>query len=496
MFALRFSFVTGSSARFVLCSLAYWAYWVRQVGMGQVHMLRCVLLCGLVFMMTTMMTAQAQVLENASGAVELSTDGTWRPAFEGETLPLEARLRTLTNGAAWLELDSQSYIRLDADTTLLRRASGYVLEVGSIYASASNLVIYVDIPTLRLDGEARFDVTDDVRRVAVFAGRVIASPQGRAVVLTPGQQFYRGVTMDTAEISAYLERDPWYLNIVPVASERAVVNAFAGRSELLLPGQDTWQAASLQAPFEVGVSARTGADSWLEVTFDNGNVVRLQADSQATFTSFDDLEDGTRRTVIDLSRGSLWSVVEGEQQRFDIETIGLVAGVRGTTFRVDAATDAAVDTVVDAVAGTANESSSIIKVFEGEVIGAVGGTGTVVEADEQFVAAVGIVPLELDALDAFNLRRDALLEQTPAPRLQLNPDVRTVVLVDTEALELRGRATDADILRVADNLVPLAEDGSFQVTLTPPEGSSTITFELSNAARSTTTNITVIRQAP
>jgi hypothetical protein len=135
-------------------------------------------------------------------------------------------------------------------------------------------------------------------------------------------------------------------------------------------------------------------------------------------------------------------------------------------------------------------------VFEGEVIGAVGGTGTVVAADEQFAAAVGIVPLELDALDAFNLRRDALLEQTPAPRLQLNPDVRTVVLVDTEALELRGRATDADILRVADNLVPLAEDGSFQVTLTPPEGSSTITFELSNAARSTTTNITVIRQAP
>jgi hypothetical protein len=436
----------------------------------------CVMLCWLVFTMT----AHAQMLERVSGAVELATASSYRPVFDGEMLPVDARVRTLTNGTVWLALDSESYIRLNSNTTLLRRASGYVLEAGSLYASANNLVIDVDIPTLRLDGEARFDVSDELRRVAVFAGRVIASPQGSAVVLKPGQQFFRDANMEVAEASAYLERDPWYLNIVPVASERAIVNAVAGRSELLLPGEDIWQATTLQAAFEVGMSARTGADSWLEVTFDNGNVVRLQANSQATFTRFDDLEDGTRRTVIDLSRGTLWSVVEGEQQRFDIETIGLVAGVRGTTFRVDAA----------------NAEASAIKVFEGTVVGSVNGVGTAVEAEEQYNPLAGVAPLEPDDLDAFNLNRDALLEQTPEPRFQLSPDVRTVVLVDTGALELRGQAIDTDTLRVAGDLVPLADDGSFQVTLTPPIGSSTVTFELSNAARSAVSTITVIRQAP
>jgi hypothetical protein len=477
MLALRFSFTIGSRA---LSGVDWRCLWLRYTHVLWRQFVLIGLTLGVAFGLMLGATSYAQVLNAVSGAVELSTAGSsYRPAFEGESLPLDGRVRTLANGAVWLELNDESYIRLDGDTTLLRRASGYVLEAGSIYASASNLVIYVDIPTLRLDGEARFDVTDEVRRVAVFAGRVIASPQGSAVVLTPGQQFFRGADMDTAEVSAYLERDPWYLNIVPVASESALVNAFAGRSELLLPGEDTWQAASLQAPFEVGMSARTGADSWLEVTFDNANVVRLQADSQATFTSFDDLEDGTRRTVIDLSRGTLWSVVEGQQQRFDIETIGLVAGVRGTTFRVDAA----------------GVGASAIKVFEGTVLGVVNGAGTEVAADEQFDPVAGVVPLEPDDLDAFNLARDVLLEQTPEPRLQLNPDVRTVVLVDTDNLLLQGRAINTDTLRVAGDVVSLADDGSFSVTLTPADGSSTVTFELTNAARSTVNTITIIRQA-
>lgn len=495
MLALQLSFIIGSSALLVLGFAARLARATCPTSWRYLSRPHLTVLSWVVFIALFITLGHAQVLEESAGAVELSTDGTsWRPAFIGETLPAQARVRTLNNGAARLELDAESYIQLDANTTLLRRASGYVLEAGSIYASASNLVVYVDIPTLRLDGEARFDVTDEVQRVAVFAGRVIASPQGRAVLLEPGQQFFRGASMTTASVSAYLERDPWYLNVVPVAGERAAVNAFAGRSELLFPGEDAWQAARLQAPFEVGMSARTGADSWLEVIFDNGNIVRLQADSQATFTTFDELEDGTRRTVIDLSRGVLWSVVEGEQQRFDIETIGLVAGVRGTTFRVDAATIGAA--TIDAAANGEADSASTLKVFEGTVVGVVDDTGTAVTADEAFNVIAGVSALERDELDAFNLTRDTVLEQTPEPRLQLNPDVRTIVLVDTELLEVRGRADNTNVLRVDGDLVPLAEDGSFQVTLTPAEGSSTITFELSNVARSAQTTITVVRQTP
>ncbi|MEM7738811.1 MAG: FecR domain-containing protein [Deinococcota bacterium] len=422
--------------------------------------------------------AQGQELIDLQGIVEISDGGAWRPAFDNTILAEGDRLRTLTNGAVRLQLDDERYLRLHRDTVIERLPSGYSLEQGSLYGSGRNIVIFMDIPALRLDGEARFDVDGASRRVASFAGTAVASPQGTAILLTPGQQFFRVDETSDVEVSEYFERDPWYLNIVPVEDDGSTINASNGEAEILLAGEAEWQPASLQSGFNLGMSARTGPDSWLELLFESGNIIRLQADTQATFTNYEDLEDGSRRTVLNLSRGTLWSVVEGERERFEIETVGLVAGVRGTTFRTDAAT----------AGGEAQ-----IKVFEGNIIGLVDGIGTSILEGQQFDPEEGVEVLEPDALDEFNLTRDELLQNAVTPQIQFDPNVSTFILVDTEVLELRGQSQDTLELVVNNVIIPVADDGTFNFTLSPPEGTTEITVIARNEAFSIQNVITVTR---
>ncbi|MEM6431285.1 MAG: FecR family protein [Deinococcota bacterium] len=422
--------------------------------------------------------ALGQELVNVQGVVEISDGGAWRPVFDTTILAEGERLRTLTNGAVQIQLDDERYIRLHRDTVIARSASGYSLEQGNLYASGRNIVIFMDIPALRLDGEARFDVDGASRRVATFAGTTVASPQGTAVLLSPGQQFFRADETSTVEVSEYFERDPWYLNIVPVDEGGSTINALNGSAEVLLAGEADWQPASLQSGFNLGMSARTGPDSWLELLFESGNIIRLQADTQATFTNYEDLEDGSRRTVLNLSRGTLWTVVEGERERFEVETVGLVAGVRGTTFRTDAASEGA---------------TAQIKVFEGNVVGLVEGVGTSIVQDQQFDPDAGVEVLEPDELDAFNLTRDSVLENAATPQLQFELDVNTFILVDTDVLELRGRSQDTVDLVIDGDVFPVNDDGTFSLVLTPPEGTTDIVIIARNEALSSQSIITVTR---
>ncbi len=419
-----------------------------------------------------------QELVNLQGVVEISDGGAWRPAFDNTAFTEGSRLRTLNNGSVRVQLDDERYIRLHHNTGIERLPSGYSLEQGSLYGSGRNIVIFMGIPALRLDGEARFDVDGTRRRVASFAGTTVASPQGTAVLLRPGQQFYRVDDASDIEVSEYFERDPWYLNIVPVEGDKSTINAANGQADVLLTGEADWQLASLQSDFNLGTSARTGSDSWLELLFASGNIIRFQADTQATFTTYEDLEDGSRRTVLNLSRGTLWAVVEGERERFEIETVGLVAGVRGTVFRVDAASE---------------DEAAQIKVFDGEVIGLVDGAGTSIAKNQQFNPEAGVETLEPDALDAFNLARDELLQNAVTPQVQFEPNVSTFILVDTEVLELRGQSQDTLELLVNDEVVPVADDGTFSFTLSPPEGTTEITVVARNEALSSQNNITVTR---
>ena len=106
------------------------------------------------------------------------------------------------------------------------------------------------------------------------------------------------------------------------------------------------------SPLSVGVAVGqgdiiiTGDDARLELKFSDGSVLRLgsRAKMQLTEAHFGG-GVARRRMTARLFFGNIWakvtSAIQGDQ-KFAIETENAVAGVRGTTFRVDARTDKSV----------------------------------------------------------------------------------------------------------------------------------------------------------
>ncbi|HUJ25762.1 MAG TPA: FecR family protein [Myxococcales bacterium] len=103
-----------------------------------------------------------------------------------------------------------------------------------------------------------------------------------------------------------------------------------------------------------GDVVETGADSRMEIRFSDASVLRIgsKAKLQLTEAHFGS-GPAKRKMTAKLFFGNLWakvtSVIQGEQ-KFQVETENAVAGVRGTTFRVDANTDKSV--LVRVFAGT------------------------------------------------------------------------------------------------------------------------------------------------
>jgi hypothetical protein len=126
----------------------------------------------------------------------------------------------------------------------------------------------------------------------------------------------------------------------------------AGKSEKLAVGTPVFQGDVLE----------TGRRTRLEVKLADGSVLRLGPSSRAAVqgaTFGKTVED--RKVSAKLLVGKVWANVAkavGGEQRFEIQTENAVAGVRGTTFRVDAATDRSV--VVKVYSGTVAVASGPI----------------------------------------------------------------------------------------------------------------------------------------
>ena len=98
----------------------------------------------------------------------------------------------------------------------------------------------------------------------------------------------------------------------------------------------------------------TGADSRMEIKFSDASVLRMGSKAKLKLTEAHFGGGAAKRKMTArLFFGNLWakvtSVIQGEQ-KFQVETENAVAGVRGTTFRVDANTDKSV--LVRVFAGT------------------------------------------------------------------------------------------------------------------------------------------------
>jgi ferric-dicitrate binding protein FerR (iron transport regulator) len=89
----------------------------------------------------------------------------------------------------------------------------------------------------------------------------------------------------------------------------------------------------------------TAAGAKLELKLKDGSVIRLGPTSKLQLKSAYFGQAGEKKFSAKLMFGRVWSKVSGlvgGESKFEVETDNAVAGVRGTTFRVDAQTDKSV----------------------------------------------------------------------------------------------------------------------------------------------------------
>ncbi len=405
--------------------------------MGVLIYYRYLLICCAFFFLSS---SFGQVISELSGVVEIRSqlNAMWRPAELGDVLKLDASIRSF-EGSASLRFDNDDIIKLASNSELANQPEGLKLISGKAYVNAWQLALAEDV---RISGEARLDQNEFGWRVAVLSGQATVA---NYVSLKPAQQL--SITPEgEASFSTFTEKDPWYRNFSLLGNGEARVIGLQGQAELSL-GED-WQASFIDSIISVGSSVRTGADSWLELRFDDGNVVRLQANTELLLARLEDLEDQAdgselRQTVLELRYGKVWVIVNTEEQPFKIETPGLIAGVRGTKFRLDAASEA---------------EPALIKTFEGLVSSTIGFEETLVNEGQQFDPNAGVESLRLDALDEMNLAQDRLLN---APTL-IFPELSFKALEGS--FTVIGK-TDPETLITVNGQSLSSEDGNFSSTV-------------------------------
>lgn len=124
----------------------------------------------------------------------------------------------------------------------------------------------------------------------------------------------------------------------------AQVSALEGKAERAR-GKAPPAPLKLGDPLAQGDTIETQEDSRLELKFSDASLLRMGPKAKLRLTEAHFGGQARRRMTAKLFFGNLWakvtSVIQGEQ-KFQVETENAVAGVRGTTFRVDAHTDKSV----------------------------------------------------------------------------------------------------------------------------------------------------------
>ncbi len=344
----------------------------------------------LIILSCFMLFASAQNLAEIKGLVEIreSVNSPWRPAVIDQDFGLGAYLRTFD---ASVELHfGQSVIKLDKNSLLKRLAYypySYELIAGNAYVKADDVIFFVDGP-LEVNGEVIFSSKEDLKKAAVITGELRVLRRAKAVIVSAGEQ----ISSSAGEImvaKAYPEF-PWYKGLAVVENGIAKVVGFSGKAKIK---RDDWQDVSIEDELKIGQSLKTFENSWLEVSFDK-SLIRLQANTEIELKEWSSFEDNSSRTVLELKQGKVWAIINNDGQPFEIDTPGLIAGVRGTKFRLDSSDES---------------KPPLIKTFEGNVAG-INDVGFVeIEAGKQYDPKTGLQELVLDDLDRANLARDELL---------------------------------------------------------------------------------------
>jgi len=140
---------------------------------------------------------------------------------------------------------------------------------------------------------------------------------------------------------------------VSLAATGAKISALDGTAQVArVKTPNSWAPIKKGDEIAQGDTVKTGAKSRVELALTDGSVLRLGPDSKLALQSFVPTEDpNQRKSSFKLWVGRAWAKVAkaAGAGQFEVETRSAVAGVRGTTFRVNAETDSS--TVVRVYAG-------------------------------------------------------------------------------------------------------------------------------------------------
>lgn len=136
------------------------------------------------------------------------------------------------------------------------------------------------------------------------------------------------------------------------AEGKAYVSYLEGTASKSRDGKD-WKPLSKGHSLSVGDSVKTGTKSRLELTLPDGSKVRFSENTnfkvEASF-----FKDEERNFGVKMFLGKVWAKASKAKKdsRFEVKTANAVAGVKGTTYRIDVQED----------------TSSLVRVYEGEVV--------------------------------------------------------------------------------------------------------------------------------
>ncbi len=123
-----------------------------------------------------------------------------------------------------------------------------------------------------------------------------------------------------------------------IAAERslldsiAVITDYEGSAAVKPAGAREWDSAEIGMPVYEGDEFRTRDSSYIEITFDNASIVRLDDNTTMKLSELK-RQDNTAKTMFDLTVGRLLAVVEklaNQESSFQVRTKMALAAVKGT----------------------------------------------------------------------------------------------------------------------------------------------------------------------
>lgn len=199
--------------------------------------------------------------------------------------------------------------------------------------------------------------------------------------------------------------------------ERLSARVIAAHGTVESAGRGSAQFApvAVDATLTEGDRLRTGSNAFVTLELSDGTHLSLPPDSQIDLATLRrTVLTGTLERVIDLRRGSVDSEVthlKKKDDRFQIRSPSVVAGVRGTRFRVNYDKDGRASTTVEVLDGTVGVAPSAKR-----------SPDTLVHANfGNVTSASGVVGSPIALLDAPQLANPAKIQDDPQVAFDLVP---------------------------------------------------------------------------